>query len=45
MDFLTFIFMVLSIAFICMNKFTGAIFIMSLFSILFLLFYVVFFKY
>ena len=41
MDFLTFIFMVLSIAFICMNKFTGAIFIMSLFSILFLMFKVV----
>lgn len=41
MDFLTFIFMVLSITFICMNKFTGAIFIMSLFSILFLMFKVV----
>lgn len=41
MDFLTFIFMVLSIVFICMNKFTGAIFIMSLFSILFLMFKVV----
>ena len=33
--------MVLSIVFICMNKFTGAIFIMSLFSILFLMFKVV----
>ena len=41
MDFLTFIFTVLSIVFICMNKFTGAIFIMSLFSILFLMFKVV----
>ena len=41
MDFLTFIFMVLSIVFIYMNKFTGAIFIMSLFNILFLMFKVV----
>ena len=41
MDLLTFIFMVLCIVFAFMNKYIGAVFLMSLFNVLFLMFRVV----
>lgn len=41
MDLLTFIFMVLCIAFTFMNKYIGVVFLMSLFNVLFLMFRVV----